>query len=127
MTKFTENVHSWFMPDIVKGKYAQRSGSSSASTLPIYIPALMPKISFGVKKTSSKSLQKSCYCNDTKCKPPVASSIQTQNYLDIQVYEHNEFRLPYFRLGDEFYIDAIDGNYDQLRITNRQDDSRLYP
>lgn len=123
MTKFAENLQSWYMPKVVKGQYAQSLGVSSANPLPVHIPVLMPMIPFGVKKSQSRSLQKSCFCNDSKCKPPVASSIQTQNYLNVQVYENNKFNLPYFKLGAGFYIDALNGDYDQLRITNRQDDS----
>jgi len=123
MTKFTDTIQSWFMPEKVVGKYANTSGSSGSSSHPVYIPALMPLISFGKKTTTSNALRSSCFCNDSKCKPAISGSIITQNYITVPVYEHQDFSLPRFTLGATMQIDALNGDYDELRISHKQDSS----
>ena len=123
VTNYSENVQSWYMPETVKGTYVDPRGSARARSIAVHIPVLMPAIPFGNRKIQSKSISKACFCNDTKCKPAIASSIRTQNYLVLNVYDNQEFKHSLFDQGAGFYIDAINGNYDNMRITHRQDDS----
>lgn len=126
MSKIKFNIESWSMPNQTIGKFAPISGGASSSSYNVYIPVLMPQISFGVPKTSNVNLSVSCFCNAPACKPPIKSSIKTQNYLSVPVYSNNEFTGNTFNQGARFYIEAIDGNVDNLHITNRIDESTSF-
>lgn len=123
LTKYTETMQSWHMPHVVSANYSRVRGSSGASSHPVHIPALMPLIGFGPMQTTSKPIRSSCFCNDSKCKPAVGSSISTQNYINVPVYEHNEFRLPIFRLGAAMRVEALNGDYNKLYISHHVDSS----
>lgn len=125
-TNYSGTMKSWHMPHVVSALYSRSTGSSRASSHPVYIPALMPLITFGPMKNTSKPIRSSCFCNDSKCKPSLGSSINTQNYIDVPVYDNNEFRLPTFHLGYSIQVEALSGDYDTLRISNRVDNSTLY-
>ena len=124
-TVYSDTMRSWHMPHVVSANYSKVRGPSGAASHPVHIPALMPMISFGVMSTSSKPINKSCFCNDSKCKPSVASSLTTQNYLIVPVYDNNEFNLPIFRLGAAMQVEALSGDYNELWISNRVDSSVL--
>lgn len=125
-SSYSGTMKSWHMPHVVSAMYSRGTGSSRDSSHPVYIPALMPLISFGPMQTTSKPVRASCFCNDSKCKPPVGGSITTQNYLTVQVYDNNPFKLPTFHLGYAMQVEALSGDYDTLRISNRVDSSTLY-
>ena len=123
MIKFSEHVQSWYMPETVIGNFTEPTGSGKASSYTVHIPLLMPMIGFGKKKQQAKNLNKSCYCNDSKCKPAIASTISIQNYVTVPCHANNNLKYSTIRQGARFLIEAIDGDYDTLRITNHLDDS----
>ena len=73
---------------------------SSAGSLKIYIPSLMPLINMGTPKITPIGLNKSCYCNAADCKPSVASKINTQNYATAKApYHPYDFSCYWFGSG----------------------------
>ena len=123
MANIKFNMEKWHMPLQVIGKYSPVSGGTTGGSQKVHIPVLMPYISFGIPKTGTASISASCFCNASGCKPPIKSTLTTQNFLNIPVYSNNEFTGNTFKQGARFYIDAIDGNVDNLHITNRIDES----
>ena len=70
--------------------------------LKVYIPTLMAHITMGVAKITPISLNKSCYCNASECKPSIASYINTQNYVTANNY--GEYSYPYYKYGSKIMV-----------------------
>lgn len=87
--------------EIINGTYV---GSKEA-----HISSVMPLIPVGLPKITPNALNKSCYINATECKPSVASTINSQNFLTI-VKNHSEDDRK-FSFGDSLQISSKDGNY----------------
>jgi len=96
---------------------------STSSPLRLHIPKLMPLIGFGAPKVSTASVSDGCFCNDKACKPSVASTIGTQNYVTVPIYDNNEFQCPIFYQGARVKVDFFNGSVDEIYATNRIDES----
>lgn len=76
--------------DYIDAVYIQSNPyGSSYGDLKVYIPSLMPLIGMGTPKTTPVSLNRSCYCNASECKPAISSSINTQNYVTAKAPYHS--------------------------------------
>lgn len=117
------HMKSWYLPNTFIGRYSNSIGAANASSLPVHIPILMPLIPYGTPNRTSASLSKSCFCNDSSCKPVVRSSIQTQNYLDIPRYANNTFQRINISYGAELELDSLNGDEKTIHISNRKDPS----
>ena len=71
--------------------------------LKVYIPELMPNIPMGIPKIIPVSLNKSCYCNSTDCRPSVASQIQTQNFVTA-LSSYNSYSGSQYHYGSDIAI-----------------------
>ena len=91
---------------IIKGYYVNSNpyGTSDGS-LKVYLPELMPMISMGNPRSTPSSLNSSCYCNASDCKPSVSSSINTQNFVTAKA-PYTTYELPCYRYGTEIAVQA---------------------
>ena len=82
------NLTKWELNDTEIAYYVNSPYGSSSGSLPLYIPKLMPNISMGKARSTRVNLNKSCYCNDSGCKPPVSSQLSyflILNYITDQI------------------------------------------
>ena len=110
------------MPHQVGAKLVGSPVSAKSNSFFLHIPVLMPMIP-GAKTNSAKGLSKSCYCNDTKCKPSIGSTIGIQNYLTVPRYNNDELKYSRVDPGASFIVEAINGDPDKLWVTNKKDES----
>ena len=97
---------------------------SSAGDLKVYIPSLMPLISSGIPKISPVSLNKSCYCNASDCKPSVSSSISTQNYVTALEPFH-PYKKPCYRFGSKLKVMAKTPDCLSCRLYPEEEDNSI--
>lgn len=117
------HIKPWHLPDTFVGYYVDSMGYANASSIAVYIPILMPNISFGSRSVTSSTLSKSCLCNDISCRPTFKGSVQTQNYIMLPRHDNNEFRCTYLRHGAELELDSLNGDDKTIHISNRRDPS----
>ena len=118
------NLEEWHMPHQVAATMVGPTVSAKSSSWFLHIPVLMPMIGAGLTG-SSRGLSKSCYCNDSKCKPSIGSTIGVQNYLTIPRYDNDELRLVLVDPGARFIVEAQNADPDKLWATNKSDDSYI--
>lgn len=118
------NLESWHMPHQVGATLVGPKVSAKSSSFCLHVPVLMPMIG-GSKTKTSKGLSKSCFCNDSKCKPSVGSTIGIQNYLTIPRYDNDELKYTLVDPGASFIVEAQNGDPDKLFVTNKVDQSYI--
>lgn len=123
MQRFSNNLKNWSMGEFEIAKYSPISGDSNASNLQLYIPKLMPLISFGKPKVTPIPLDKSILENDDSCKPSVNSMIKTQNYRTVPRTNNRKFARIQFLQGAEIQIEVKDGDPDNLYVSTKIDNS----
>lgn len=117
------NLTKWELNDTEVAYYVRSPYGSSSGSLPLYIPKLMPNISMGKARSTRVNLNKSCYCNDSGCKPAVSSQLSSQNYLTISPQQNRSFREPHFRYGAKIQIEVHNQNDYEMYITTKIDNS----
>ena len=91
---------------VLRGYYVdQRPYGLTSGSLRVYLPDLMPDIAMGTPRITPISLNKSCYCNATDCKPAIASKIDTQNYVTA-TQSYNHYRDPHYYYGSGISVQA---------------------
>ena len=76
---------------------------TSHGNLRVFIPELMPNIPMGYPKITPISLNKSCYCNASDCKPAIASYLNTQNFVTAE-RAYNSYYGSLYKYGNEIAI-----------------------
>lgn len=117
----------WELGNNIIGRYSPRCGASNNGSLQLFIPEIMPKLQIGVPKKVPVPLNKGCFCNAAACKPSVSNTIYKQNYITVPIYANNFFQFPYLYQNDMLRIDVLNGNVDNMFVTNRFDPSHLKP
>lgn len=119
------NVEKWSLGNIEVGlfMYHPKPYGPSSGTLKLNIPKLMPMISGFDPKITVKSINKSCYINDSACKPSVGTTINTQNYKSVPPQDNREFKKPVFWRGDRIFVEIRNGNLDTMFLSTKEDNS----
>lgn len=123
MSYSPENLEEWSLGEFEIAKYSLPIGDPNATTSSLYIPKLMPLISFGSPKVTPKSLNKSCFVNDDSCKPTPASTINTQNYKTVPKPTNRRFFRVNYTQGEIMQVEIKNGNPDDMYISTKVDNS----
>lgn len=117
------NIMEWAMSEYEVAKFAPVSNDANASSQKLYIPKLMPLISFGAPKITSESLNKSIFLNADECKISVSSTIQSQNYKTVPKPANRKFERILLTQGVTMQVEVKNGNPDQMYISTKVDPS----
>lgn len=113
----------FYFDEVLVSKYVQQQPwGSSAGSLLVYIPDLMPLIGMGIPRTTSTSLNKSCYSNASDCKPSVSGSARVQNYVTAEAPYH-EYKLPLYAFGSEIAVNVKGFDCPTCRLTPEEIDN----
>ena len=96
-------------------------GSSSGS-LRVYIPSLMPLIAMGIPKITPVSLNTTCFCNASDCKPAVANKIDTQNYVTAEA-SYTEYKQPCYYYGSSLKVNSRTEDCLTCRLNPSEEDN----
>lgn len=119
------NLKKWNISDDPIAYYVAKRGNANASTLPLYIPVLMPLITKSTMCDSSKTINRSCFVNATQCMPSIASNIKTRNYMEVKRSNKESFSNPYLHYGDKIQLDVGRSDENRLSVTNDLDPSSI--
>lgn len=75
---------NWKLNVTEKG-YSCGQNSFPGDAFNVYVPKILPLISFDHPKTSVHSLSTSGMLNASTCKPPVSANVTTRNYIRIPI------------------------------------------
>ena len=120
------NIEQWSISNYEIGYTCPQVCSSGGSQM-LNIPKIMPDIPLGKPKSTPVPLNKSCYINDKKCKPSVATQISSQNYITVPPQDNRGFQLPWFHQGDRIFVEVRNQNPDNLFLSTKEDNSDLLP
>lgn len=123
MANQPKNMTEWSVDRQEIAYYAPTEGESNASSLKLYIPKILPLVPFDTPKQIVVSLSKSFLLNADQCKPSIAATTRTQNYLTVPRYANNNFYYSLLKHGSRVIVDVLNRNVDTLRVTNREDPS----
>lgn len=119
----SSNLKKWNIDEDPIAFYAGKKGLTSADSFPLYIPVLMPLITKGIKKTSSKTINKSCFANAKNCMPSIASTIKYRNYMNIERKSNEKFSKKYLHYNDKIRLNSNRSDENQLTVSNDLDPS----
>lgn len=91
MASLPINTTKWKVSSVEVARYAPKRGNANASSLKLYIPKLMPLIAEGTPKQEIHSILSTCYANASACKPSIAKTIKTQNYITVPRHINQPF------------------------------------
>ena len=118
------NIKKWELEDQEIALYAPKHGPASESPLKVIIPKLCPLINSGLPKNNPPtSISTSCYANASDCKPIVSSTINTRNYLELEMMPNQQFKKDHFWKNDKMIVEIRNKNIYDMKITNRLDNS----
>ena len=118
-----KNMSEWSVDEHEIAKYAPIEGAANASSLKLYIPKILPFVPFGTPTQTVTNISKSFLLNADQCKPSIATTIKTQNYLTVPRYANNSFAHSLLRHGSRLIVEVLNRNVDTIRVTNREDPS----
>lgn len=107
------NAKNWHLNETEYGKVC---GGGTSNKLKVWVPKILPFISFSKPKSKVVPINKSCIINDSKCKPIIASSVKTVNYITIPHDDVVNGSLVEF--GTRVVIKVKNNSPDQLTITH---------
>lgn len=112
MIYFMANAKSWRLG---RTEYGTSYGVGTSKKLLAYVPKIMTLIKMGDNpKTSKEILRKSCIINAKACKPVIATSIDTLNYMtipcDTQINGANIAK------GAKIQLQVTNGSPDQIVV-----------
>ena len=111
------NLSSWSLGTTEIGKSCGYNSLANSKNFKVYIAKILPLISFGSPATTTTALSKNCFCNATACKPSVASSVISRNYIEIPIEDGSNMYAA--ANGRELKIGVVNGNVDKMYITSR--------
>jgi hypothetical protein len=117
------NIDDWGLGQNELSYYAPSEGASNESSLRLYIPKIIPLIPFDVPRQVVATISKSFLLNADQCKPSIASTVRTQNYLTVERYDNDNFKYPLLSHGAQLIVEVLNNNVDTLRVTNKIDQS----
>lgn len=124
MSANPNNVFKWQVSDNEKGIIVEIPYvSSSNNSFKLYMPTIMPLIQQGKPTQIISSLNKSCFINDSSCKPSVASTIKTQNYINVNVFPNRKFENTHFLNGAEVMVEIFNNDVHNMKVSNKVDNS----
>ena len=118
------NTKKWELADTEVAYYTPKSGYANVDSLQVFIPKILVRQSLGLPKISApKTLNSSCLINDKSCKPAVSKSVKTQNFLTVKRNKNDIFKGSILKHGDQVLISVLHGDINNMRVTNRIDNS----
>jgi hypothetical protein len=111
------NISSWSLGTTEIGKSCGYNSLAYGKNFKVYIAKILPLISFGSPSSTSVPLSKNCFCNASACKPSVASSVTSRNYIDIPMGDDSNIYAS--SSGRELKIGIVNGNVDKMYIINK--------
>ena len=84
------NLKKWSLNNIETGKSC---GSNSKQIFNVYVPKVLPLVSFSKPKNEVVALNKSCFINDQSCKPSVSSTVSIKNYIEMYLSSNSKLSL----------------------------------
>lgn len=123
------NIQKWELGNMEVGTFMCKPlpYATSRGTLKLNIPKIMPLISGSSPEITVGSLNKSCYVNDSSCKPSVGSTIRTQNFKSVPPQDNRSFENPVFWRGDKIYVEVRNKNPDTMFLSTKEDNSSFPP
>ena len=117
------NLEKWKMEEFEVAKFSPIKNDANAHQQKLFIPKLMPMISFGTPKNSTESLDKSIFINDPACKPSPDSTVQTQNFKTVPKPDNRKFARTVLTQGVTMQVEVKNGNPDEMYISTKVDPS----
>lgn len=118
------NNKEWKMGTEEVAKFSEPTSATGASQFRMYIPKLMPLVSFGNPLQVPVVLNPTIFINDPSCKPAPSQQIVTQNYITIPRTLRGSFKLIKIGQGQEIKVEVLNGNEDTIRLKNDVDPQR---
>ena len=110
------NLSSWKLGTSETGKSCGYN-KKSRGKFRVYIAKIMPLIGFGSPSSKSISLNKSCFCNASACKPTVSSNVKSQNYIDVPLA--GNANISSVSSGTTLKVEILSGNVDRMYVISR--------
>lgn len=117
------NIEDWYLEEYEVAKVSPISCASNGGSLQLYIPKLMPLISFGIPKASPETLSKSIFINDDTCKPNVSSTIMSQNYKTVTRPTNRKFYKDTLKSGMQVQVEVKHNNPQEIYVSTKIDPS----
>lgn len=117
------NLKQWSLNNIETGKSC---GSNSRQVFNVYVPKVLPLVSFEKPKQETVALNKSCFINDETCKPSVSSTVTIRNYIEMYLSSNSKIStksladLP-VKHGTELKIEIQNKNVDKMFVISTAD------
>lgn len=117
------NLKNWSLNNTETGKSC---GTNSKQIFNVYVPKVLPLISFEKPKTESVALNKSCFINDQSCKPSVSATVTTRNYIEMYLSSNSKLSLASLaespiKHGAELKIEIQNSNVDKMFVISTAD------
>lgn len=93
----------------------------SSGTFRVYIPKVMPGISYGTNKQWLEAVNPGLFVNSDKCKITSSKTVTCQNYLTVPRYTTSDFshradRSNRIHPSAKFVADVMNGNIKDMRL-----------
>lgn len=117
------NLKKWSLNNIETGKSC---GSNSKQIFNVYVPKVLPLVSFSKPKNEVVALNKSCFINDQSCKPSVSSTVSIKNYIEMYLSSNSKLSLSSLaespiKHGSELKIEIQNKNVDKMFVISTAD------
>ena len=101
---------------------ARSCGTNTGNVYNIHLNKLLPFIPFGKPKSTKRGLQKSCYINNSKCKPSISTTISTRNYVKVHLSKNSSINpLAKIKHGTTLQVSVKNKNPDTMNILSTKD------
>lgn len=116
-------LKNWSLNNTETGKSC---GSNAKLLFNVYVPKVLPLVSFDKPKTEMTFLNKSCFINDETCKPSVNSTVACRNYIEMYLSSNSKLSLKELKKtpvkhGAELKIEIQNKNVDKMFVISTAD------
>lgn len=116
-------LKNWTLNNTETGKSC---GTNSKQIFNVYVPKVLPLVSFEKPKTETVALNKSCFINDASCKPSVSSTITLKNYIEMYLSSNSKLSTSSLaespiKHGTELKIEIQNKNVDKMFVISTAD------
>lgn len=105
------NAKEWSLGNI---EYGTATGVGKRNKLLTHVAKVLTLVPFGKPKATPVPLNKSCLCNAKKCKPNVATMINTLNYITLDCKTNINGNL--VKKGTKVRLEVANGSPDDMRV-----------
>ena len=103
--------------------YVVEAASVRASTFKCYIPKMMPALTGGIALDKPEFFNTNFLCNSSECKPTVAPTVTTSNYVTVNNAKNLHWRKENFLPNTKVRIQSVGNSTENLKMTSKIDNT----